>query len=90
MVALIFFLQDFFKLVFVFLVSVVAIIYFSFCFGAPLDFPPFDSEKGTDPSTLTFAVLLAIHSVLPVLITFGSQSLDSTGLVQVLFISLFI
>ena len=35
-------------------------------------------------STLSFSVLLAIYAALPALVTFGAESLDSSGLVQVI------
>ena len=67
----------------IFLIGVIVIIYFIFCFGAPLDFAPFKLESESDSSTLTFALLLALHSLLPILLTFGADTLESAGLVQV-------
>jgi len=70
------------KLAGVFLAGVVVVLYFSFCFGAPLDFEPFVTS-GQPQSTLSFSVLLAIYAALPALVTFGAETLDSSGLVQV-------
>ena len=62
---------------FIFLVVVTYVI---FCFGAPLNFPPFTNFLEVDASdfsetTLAFGLLMTLHTALPIVLVYGAETI---------------
>ena len=62
-------LKGFAHLVLVWLLT----LYVCFCFGAPLNFPPFSQETEFWEQTSTFAALIVVHALLPVVLSHGGD-----------------
>ena len=82
-------LQYLAKGMFTLLIVLVIVTYVVFCFGAPLNFPPFTYFLQENPSefsetTLAFGLLLTIHTALPIILVYGSDTVGG-GIMYIFF-----
>ena len=71
------------------LIVLVLVTYVVFCFGAPLNFPPFAYFLQENPSefsetTLAFGLLLTIHAAFPIVLVYGSDTVGG-GIMYIFF-----
>ena len=77
------------KGIFTLLLVLVAVTYVVFCFGAPLNFPPFtyflqENQIEFSETTLAFGILLTIHTAFPIVLVYGSENVGG-GIMYVFF-----